>query len=203
MGRTAIRWAALVVLLAGGQPAPAGAQAVEPPPLAVPDHLRPVVVPSPVAGTPAYVLVEGRFQRVVTTGGGEHPTVYLEFVPAAEGAGDPRWHALWFRPCETHDVVAGFVEASLSPDEPVQIALPVNPPASLHRALTTTCQAGGYRTPSQSERYAASLFATNLQSLRGQDAGVYVGGSLNSLVRLGRITEARGAAPAGSTPPPG
>lgn len=172
--------ALLGVLLWGG---PATAAET---PLTVPDHLRPVVVPSATSDVPAYVLVEARFTRVVPAGDG----VYLEFRPVEEKAGDPRWHALWFRPCETDDVVASFVAASLPVDEPVQIALPVNPPDTLRRQLTAKCQSGGYRTPAEADSYATSLFATNLQTLRGEDAGIYLGGSLNSLVRLGRLRPA-------------
>ncbi|MFP5317540.1 MAG: hypothetical protein ACLGI2_04520 [Acidimicrobiia bacterium] len=178
-----IRWATAVGLLCcslGWAAVPAGATD---PPLTVPPHLHPVVVPSAVAGTPAYVLVEAVFTRVVPAGDG----VYLEFRPAVVAPDDPRWHALWFRPCETEDVVTRFVAAAMPVGEPVQIAVPVHLPDSLRAQLTVKCEAEGYRTPAEAADYAASLFATNLQTLRGEDAGVYVGGSLNSLVRLGRL----------------
>ena len=161
----------------------AGVAGAAEPALTVPAHLRPVVVPSPGADVPAYVLVEARFTRAVPAGDG----LYLEFRPVTDDPADPRWHALWFRPCETNDLVTAFVAASLPAGEPVQIAVPVNPPDLLRRHLIANCQAGGYRTPAESESYATSLFASNLQTLRGEDAGIYLGGPLNSLVRLGRL----------------
>jgi len=159
----------------------AAAHAAEPA-LTVPAHLRPAIVPSAVPGVPAYVLVEAVFSQIVPAGEG----LYLEFRPSADAAaGDARWHAMWFRPCEGAEVVEAFAAAALPPGQAVQVAIPVNPPELLRRQLTTKCQAGGYRTPAEADSYAASLFAANLQTLRGEDAGVYLGGSLNSLVRLG------------------
>ena len=186
--RSVRRWTAAVGLL--GMVMFGDLAAAAEPSLTVPAHLHPVVVGSPEAGVPAYVLVEARFSRMVTAGDG----VYLEFRPPVDVPVDPRWHAVWFRPCEDPDVVEAFVAATLPADELVQIAVPVNPPASLRRQLTTKCQVGGYRTPAEAEGYATSLFATNLQTLRGEDAGVYLAGSLNSLVGLGRQRELRSEA---------
>ncbi len=173
---------------AGGLPGPAvtaseGAPAPPSPPVTVPPSVRPVVVPSPVPEIPAYVLVQARFERLVTVVGGADASVFLEFRPEAD-TDDPRWHRIWFRPCEPGELVASFARVALPPGGKVQIALPVNPSAGMRAQLSSQCQASGYRTAAEAERYSASLFAANLQTLRGEDAGVYLGGSLNSLVHL-------------------
>jgi hypothetical protein len=166
--------------------------------ITVPPHLQPVVIPSALDTVPAYVLVEARFQRLVPVGDGGRSTLFLEFRPTVPAGDDARWHTLWFRPCEPDQVVAGFVEASLSEDERVQIAVPVNPPEPMRGELATHCQAAGYRTPAEADDYADSVFATNLQTLRGEDAGIYLGGSLTSLVRVSRHRPEPGGARAES-----
>lgn len=171
-------------------PAPSTPNAAPPPAPAVvtprgevvvPPTLLPVVIPSAVDELPAYVILQARFNRVVAVGEGDQPPLFLEFVPLQRQVDDPRWHRLWFRPCENNEVVTQFASTSLARSQQVQVTLPVNPLEGNRLQLVDRCAALGGRSSEEADSYTWSLFATNLQTLTGDSTGIYLAGSIGDL----------------------